>query len=113
MRILAQEIMLAICALAMMVLDLRKSLEPLPFAADASNKGCGACRAVKLSSCGTREAHQIAKAPSNEPVAGIIMVDLFGGMAGGALACELSGISVLLLFAITDSQAFRRSQSCF
>ena len=34
-----QEILLAICSLPVMVPGMRKSLEPLPLAVDASNKG--------------------------------------------------------------------------
>ena len=93
---MAKEWLMALSLLPLLQVDMRRKLCDLPFAVDASGSGFGGCIATGLAREGKVSGFKSLLPPSMGKPSGLILIELFGGLSGGALALELLGVTVVL-----------------
>ena len=87
-----EDLFMLICALPLMIMDLRLRTDPVVTASDASEEGCGVCRSVYLQPVGIKALRSLKEheAPLNGNIG---LVEIFAGISGARQALCLAGIN--------------------
>jgi len=89
---LREDLFLLLCALPLMIMDLRLRTDPVVTASDASEEGCGVCRSVFLQPIGIKALRSLKEHEKPLDVK-IGLVEIFAGISGARQALSLVGIN--------------------
>jgi len=89
------EMLVALCTMAVRGTSLRAQIHPTATCSDASEQGCGVCRSAGLTPVGSTAVASLRRDPTGgggDSLQGVLGVAWFDGIGGWRVACEKIGI---------------------